>query len=201
MRAKYVMSEVFLGLWRNISMTIAMMITMTVTLSMLGAGLLLYNQVEVIEEYYQTNLEVVIYLEREISQEQIDQIESDLLSNDLVSQVQFESQEEAWKRFQETFEESPDLVASVDPSVLPPAFRVKMKNIDDADQLIAEYTEREGVSQATNQRRSSSRSSTSSAARSAWRSARRRSWAWPRSCWWPTPSRSQRIRGGGRWRS
>lgn len=152
MRAKYVMSEVFLGLWRNISMTIAMMITMTVTLSMLGAGLLLYNQVEVIEEYYQTNLEVVIYLEREISQEQIDQIESDLLSNDLVSQVQFESQEEAWKRFQETFEESPDLVASVDPSVLPPAFRVKMKNIDDADQLIAEYTEREGVSQATNQR-------------------------------------------------
>lgn len=152
MRAKYVMSEVFLGLWRNISMTIAMIITMTVTLTMLGAGLLLYNQVDVIEEYYQTNLEVVIYLEREISQEQIDQIESDLKSNDLVAQVKFESQEEAWKRFQDTFEESPDLIASVDPSVLPPAFRVKMQNIDDADQLIAEYAEREGVSQATNQK-------------------------------------------------
>ncbi|WP_199034657.1 permease-like cell division protein FtsX [Glycomyces salinus] len=152
MRAKYVMSEVFLGLWRNISMTVAMIITMAVSLTMLGAGLLLYNQVDVIEEYYQTNLEVVIYLERDISQEQIDQIESDLLSNDLVAQVQFESQEEAWKRFQDTFEESPDLVASVDPSVLPPAFRVKLKDINDADQLIAEYAEREGVSQATNQK-------------------------------------------------
>lgn len=152
MRAKYVMSEVFLGLWRNISMTVAMIITMAVSLTMLGAGLLLYNQVDVIEEYYQTSLEVVIYLERDITEELTAQIESDLKSNDLVAQVQFESQKEAWVRFQETFEESPDLVASVDEEVLPAAFRIKMKNIDDADQLIAQFVDRDGVYQATNQK-------------------------------------------------
>ena len=152
MRAKYVMSEVFLGLWRNISMTVAMIITMAVSLTMLGAGLLLYNQVDVIEEYYQTNLEIVIYLERDITEEQTAQIESDLLANSLVERVVYESQEDAWKRFQDTFEESQDLVASVDPSVLPAAFRIKLKNIDDADQLIAEFAEREGVYQVTNQK-------------------------------------------------
>ncbi|WP_100449058.1 permease-like cell division protein FtsX [Glycomyces xiaoerkulensis] len=152
MRAKYVMSEVFLGLWRNISMTVAMIITMAVSLTMLGAALLLYNQVDVIEEYYQTNLEVVIYLDRDVSEEMTTQIDSELKSHPLVEQVQFESQDQAWERFQETFEESPDLVASVDAEVLPPAFRIKMKDIDDAEELIGEFADREGVYQATNQK-------------------------------------------------
>jgi cell division transport system permease protein len=152
MRAKYVMSEVFLGLWRNISMTVAMIITMAVSLTMLGAGLLLYNQVDVIEEYYQTNLEVVVYLDRDIDQPTTDQIKADLEASGYAAQVKYESQEEAYDRFKETFEESKDLVASVDPTVLPAAFRIKMNDINDADKLIADFSEREGVYQVTNQR-------------------------------------------------
>ncbi|MFG3339332.1 permease-like cell division protein FtsX [Glycomyces sp. NPDC048151] len=152
MRAKYVMSEVFLGLWRNISMTVAMIITMAVSLTMLGAGLLLYNQVDVIEEYYQTNLEVVVYLERDIDQAMTDQIGAELQDSDLVAEVQYESKEDAYKRFQETFEDTPDLVKSVDAEVLPSAFRVKMVDIADAKELIGQFEGREGVYQVTNQR-------------------------------------------------
>ncbi|THV32204.1 permease-like cell division protein FtsX [Glycomyces paridis] len=152
MRAKYVMSEVFLGLWRNISMTVAMIITMAVSLTMLGAGLLLYNQVDVIEDYYQTNLEVVVYLQRDISEERTAQLESELKASPYVETVQYESKEKAYERFQETFKDTPDLVKSVDAEVLPSAFRIKMKNIDDADKLIAEFQDAEGVYQVTNQR-------------------------------------------------
>jgi cell division transport system permease protein len=152
MRAKYVMSEVFLGLWRNISMTVAMIITMAVSLSMLGAALLLYNQVDVIEEHYQTNLEVVVYMQRDITPEVSDQIGADLKASPLVKQVVHESQEQAYERFQETFAETEDLVNSVDPTVLPSAWRVEMNDINDAPELIAEFSEREGVYQVTNQR-------------------------------------------------
>ena len=38
MRLKYVLSEVLVGLWRNVTMTIAMIITMAVSLTMLGAS-------------------------------------------------------------------------------------------------------------------------------------------------------------------
>jgi cell division transport system permease protein len=153
MRAKYVMSEVFLGLWRNISMTIAMIITMAVSLSMLGAGLLLYNQVEVIEDYYQTNLEVVLYLDRNISEEATELLQSELLNDtEFVERVEYESKDAAWVRFQETFESSPDLIASVDPEVLPAAFRIKMVDIDRAEEFIAKYSGHEGVYQATNQK-------------------------------------------------
>lgn len=152
MRAKYVMSEVFLGLWRNISMTIAMIITMAVSLTMLGAGLLLYNQVDVIEEYYQTNLEVVVYLQRDIAQDVSDQIGADLKESPYVDQAVYESKQEAYDRFKETFKDTPDLVKSVDAEVLPSAWRVKMKDIADAPELIAEFQERDGVYQVTNQR-------------------------------------------------
>lgn len=152
MRAKYVMSEVFLGLWRNISMTIAMIITMAVSLTMLGAGLLLYNQVDVIEQHYQTNLEVVVYLKQDIDQATTDQINAELKESDLVAEVQYESKEQAYERFQETFEDTPDLVKSVDAEALPPAFRVKMKDIADAPELINQFKDREGVFQVTNQR-------------------------------------------------
>lgn len=152
MRAKYVMSEVFLGLWRNISMTVAMIITMAVSLSMLGAALLLYNQVDVIEEYYQTNLEVVVYLDREIDQATTDQIQAELDASDYVQEYKYESKDDAYERFQETFKDTPDLVKSVDETVLPSAFRVKMVDIADAPKLINEFQEREGVYQVTNQR-------------------------------------------------
>jgi cell division transport system permease protein len=146
------MSEVFLGLWRNISMTIAMIITMAVSLTMLGAGLLLYNQVDVIEQHYQTNLEVVVYLNQDIDQATTDQINAELKESDLVAEVQYESKEEAYKRFKDTFEDTPDLVESVDAEALPPAFRVKMKDIADAPELIKQFEGREGVFQVTNQR-------------------------------------------------
>ena len=46
MRVKYVLYEVLVGLWRNVTMTIAMIITMAVSLTMLGASVLMYMQVD-----------------------------------------------------------------------------------------------------------------------------------------------------------
>ncbi|QSB04566.1 permease-like cell division protein FtsX [Natronoglycomyces albus] len=152
MRAKYVMSEVFLGLWRNISMTVAMIITMAVSLSMLGAGLLLYHQVDLVEEYYQTNLEVVMYLDQDIDDETRDQLHADLRGDERTAQVVYETKEDAWERFQETFSDAPDMVGAVDPEVLPAAFRVSMNNIDQADDLIVDFGEREGIYQSINQK-------------------------------------------------
>jgi len=47
MRAKFVMSEVGIGLRRNLTMTFAVMITVAISLSLLGIGLLANSQVRV----------------------------------------------------------------------------------------------------------------------------------------------------------
>src|SRR6266511_3446609 len=112
MRFKYVLSEVATGLWRNVTMTIAMMITMAVSLTMLGASLLLYLHVNKMKDYYFARVEVSIFLKNEITPEQRDSLGEDLKSNPLVKSVQYVSKEEAYKQFQVQFKDAPDLVAA-----------------------------------------------------------------------------------------
>src|SRR5207302_2064958 len=51
-RFKYVLSEVMVGLWRNVTMTVAMIITLAVSLTMLGASLVMYQQIDQIAATY-----------------------------------------------------------------------------------------------------------------------------------------------------
>ncbi len=77
MRLKYVLSEVATGLWRNVTMTIAMIITMTVSLTLLGASVLLYKQVDKMREVYYEQVEVTIFLKTpDTTQEQKDTIKA-----------------------------------------------------------------------------------------------------------------------------
>ncbi|GAA4904765.1 cell division transport system permease protein [Stackebrandtia albiflava] len=141
MRAKYVLSEVAVGLWRNISMTIAMIITMAVSLTMLGAGLLMYFQVQSMEAYYRGQVEIIVYLNHEITEEDEvkGQLEESLIGDPMVKTVEFKTKEEAWTDFQELFADAPDLVESVDKDRLPASFEVSLNNMDDADEFIAKY--------------------------------------------------------------
>ena len=70
MRAKYVLSEVAVGLWRNVTMTIAMIITMAVSLAMLGASLLMFLQVDQMKDFYYEQVEVSIFLKDDVTEEQ-----------------------------------------------------------------------------------------------------------------------------------
>jgi len=72
MRMKYVLSEVLVGLWRNVTMTIAMIITMAVSLFMLGGSGLLYQKVGDMKDLYYENVEVSIFLKTDATKEQVD---------------------------------------------------------------------------------------------------------------------------------
>jgi cell division transport system permease protein len=69
-RFKYVLSEVMVGLWRNVTMTIAMIITLTLSLWMLGSGLLMYKQIDTMRNYYFGKIEVSIFLKNDITDAQ-----------------------------------------------------------------------------------------------------------------------------------
>ncbi|GAA0532687.1 permease-like cell division protein FtsX [Paractinoplanes ferrugineus] len=128
MRFKYVLNEVLVGLWRNVTMTIAMVITMSVSLFMLGASVLLYMQVDQMKSYYYGEIEVSIFLRTDVTDAQRTAIDTAISSNPLVSNKTYETREEAFKRFQELWADSPDFVKSVGPDSLPESFRVKLKD-------------------------------------------------------------------------
>lgn len=90
---------------------------------------------------------VIIYLDRDIDDDTLGEIESALQEHPLTEQVEFESQAEAYERFQDTFADQPDLVDTVDADTLPSAFRIKLTDGDQSEAFILEFEEAEGVYQ------------------------------------------------------
>lgn len=147
MRLKYVLSEVMVGLWRNVTMTIAMIITMAVSLTMLGASGLIYVKVAEMKELYFENIEVSIFLETEVTEEQKIAIKAGLDADPLIESVTYVNKEEAYEAFEEMFRDSPDLLSAIDPEVLPESYRLKLVNPQEYEAIGEQYAEIEGVDQ------------------------------------------------------
>ncbi|MFG1650750.1 permease-like cell division protein FtsX [Micromonospora sp. NPDC049275] len=153
MRVKYVLSEVLVGLWRNVTMTIAMIITMAVSLTMLGASGLMYRQVDDMKDLYYKNIEVSIFLSQEVSEQQRTDLDAKLKSNPLVKEVIYVNKDEAYKKFQEMYQDAPDLVNAVKPDQLPESFRLKLNNPEQYKNIYDQYKDTEGVDEIVDQSR------------------------------------------------
>ena len=62
MRARFVFSEVGNGLRRNLTMTIAVIITVGVSLALFGVALLVRSQVDTMKDFWFDKVEVSIFL-------------------------------------------------------------------------------------------------------------------------------------------
>src|SRR5215475_6439798 len=146
MRLKYVLSEVMVGLWRNVTMTIAMIITMTVSLTLLGASVLLYLQVNHMKDVYYQQVEVTVFLKTTgVTQPQKDALSAAIGSDPLVQSVTFETKQQAYDRFKQIYASAPDLVNQTQPDSLPESYRVKLKDPGQFDQFQAKYATMDGV--------------------------------------------------------
>ncbi|GGK05868.1 cell division protein FtsX [Pilimelia anulata] len=155
MRAKYVLSEVLVGLWRNVTMTVAMIITMAVSLTMVGASYIMYRQVGQMEDYYYAKLEVSIFLSQNITEEQRSSLRAQLDGDPLVrpQDTVHETKEAALENFKRIFSDAPDLVSAVTAQDLPESFRVKLKDPQQFEQVFNKYNGQPGIDQIVDQRR------------------------------------------------
>jgi cell division transport system permease protein len=152
MRLKYILSEVMVGLWRNVTMTVAMIITMAVSLGMLGSSLILYKQVDSMKSYYYDKVQVSIFLRDGVTDDQRNALASQLAADPLVKQpVIHETKAEAWKKFQQQFKDAPDLVAATKSDALPESYRVQLKDPKQYNQVAAEYTGKDGIEEIVDQ--------------------------------------------------
>ncbi|BCY05853.1 permease-like cell division protein FtsX [Actinoplanes sp. L3-i22] len=152
MRVKYVLNEVLVGLWRNVTMTVAMIITITVSLAMLGASVLMYLQVDRMKTFYYGEIEVSIFLADNVEDAQIQALDQKLKASPLVKSSNHETKEQALERFKVLYADSPDFVAAVNADSLPESFRVKLKNPEDYDKFAKEIEGEPGIQRVIDQR-------------------------------------------------
>src|SRR5215475_11983391 len=62
MRSNFVFQEIWIGLRRNLTMTVALIVVVAISLSLLGTGLLFIKQVDSTRTYWQSKVEISVYL-------------------------------------------------------------------------------------------------------------------------------------------
>jgi cell division transport system permease protein len=149
------MGEVKIGLRRNMTMTFAVMITVAISLTVLGIGLLANSQVRVMKDYWYDKIQVSVFLCDNLSesascasgpatQAQISSIQSDINALPVVDQVFFETQAQAYQHFQEQFKGSA-IAQNVTQDQLPQSFRIKLKDPTKFAVIQSAFSGRPGV--------------------------------------------------------
>ncbi|MET7769575.1 permease-like cell division protein FtsX [Nocardia sp. NPDC005366] len=159
MRANFLFSEVFTGLRRNLTMTIAMILTTAVSLAMLGGGLLSVRMADKTEQYFTGRLEVRFYLDEAISAEDPDcavepcrSLLADMKKTPGVVSVQFLNRAAALEEAKKLFEDQPEMVQYISETPLPASMRVKMTDGDEYEHIYNTFRNREGVRTVANDR-------------------------------------------------
>lgn len=162
MRAGFLFKEVRIGLRRNLTMTFAVVVTVAISLSLLGIGLLSNAQVNAMKDYWYDKIEVSVFLCGTLSEsptcvggvvtpEQRNSIKADLEALSAVDTVYYESQTEAFSRFKERFKNSA-IAQNVTADQLPESFRVKLKDPTQYDVVVSAFSGRPGVDIVQDQR-------------------------------------------------
>jgi cell division transport system permease protein len=128
MRVNFVLSEVATGLRRNLTMTVAMILTTAISLGLMGTGLLIAGMISDMKEIYYDKVQVSIFLADDVTEEQRADIEARLDASSEVQTYIYESKEEAYERFQQQFSQQPELVENTPADALPESFRVELVN-------------------------------------------------------------------------
>lgn len=143
MQLTYVFSELGNGLKRNVSMTIAVIVTIFVSLTLVGMGLLFNAQADKAEEYWGSKLQITVFLcnqnsttancvNGEVTDAQKTEIEKILDEHPEVASWHLESKQEAYDKWKSTYvsddETEQRVYESIRPSDMQESYWVQLKD-------------------------------------------------------------------------
>ncbi|MFI8075128.1 MULTISPECIES: permease-like cell division protein FtsX [unclassified Streptomyces] len=164
MRAQFVLSEIGVGLRRNLTMTFAVIVSVALSLALFGGSLLMSDQVGAMKGYWYDKVNVSIFLcnksdaesdpncaKGAVTEDQKKDILSDLKKMSVVETVAHESQDEAYKHYKEQFGDSP-LAASLTPDQMQESYRIKLKDPEKYQVIATAFNGRDGVQSVQDQK-------------------------------------------------
>ncbi|MFS0251360.1 permease-like cell division protein FtsX [Corynebacterium striatum] len=134
MQLGLVTREAFKGLGRNLTMTIAMVITTAISVALVVAGVLVTNMTNDTKDIYLERVEVMIQLNEDISANDPSctspacaDLKKQLEEDDGIESVTYRDRQASYDRFVELFQETdPVMVEETSPDALPAAFHVRL---------------------------------------------------------------------------
>lgn len=163
MRAQFVFHEVWIGLRRNLTMTVALIVVVAISLSLLGTGLLFVKQVDNTRTYWQSRVQLSVYLCTNSSlggtcakNGAVTALERASIQNELeqtrdILTIEYVSQQQAVAQFRKEFANNAPIVKYTAADQIPSSFEIRLKNTEaDAANVTTVADGLPGVSEVVN---------------------------------------------------
>lgn len=163
MHLRYVFSELRIGLRRNISMHLAVVLTLVVSLTLVGLGVVIRQQSDKAAAQWGSELEITAYLCKdrddnpacatEVTDAQKEAIEKVIKDSPDVASFRFESKETAFEKVQQLYDKDfdrPDSPISADD--MPESYWISLKDPDQYAGIESAIVGLDGVSRLSDQR-------------------------------------------------
>ncbi len=142
---RYAFKQGFTGLWRNRGMSVASIGTVTASLIILGLVITLVLNINNAASAVQMQFdEIQVYLEEDLSIEEIDKLGQQIKNISGVSKVIYQSKEEALENYKESWGEEGYLLEGID-NTLPNSYIIQMDNLELADNVVEDLGPLEGI--------------------------------------------------------
>lgn len=163
MSPRFLFDEIWNGLRRNLSMTVSVVLVTMVSMYLLGLGLLAQRQADTMKGYWYDRVQVSIYLCTDnssrpncgsgtVTEDQKQTLRTQLEALPEVEQVFYESEEEAYARFQDQFRNSP-LAGNIEVGDIPQSFRVQLEDPSKFGVVVSQFEGAPGVAYVQDQER------------------------------------------------
>jgi cell division transport system permease protein len=157
MRISLVVTEAATGLRRNLTMTVAAVLVISIALALLGTANLIRQQINEMQRFWLGKVEVSLFLCRDIDSDrptcpdgavtdaQRVQIQQELQDMPQVSEVFYESKQDAYDRFQEQFADT-EIADNITVDQMQESFRAKLVDPErDYDVVASRFEGQPGV--------------------------------------------------------
>lgn len=126
-------------------MTLAAIVTMTVSLTALGSVLVMRQAINKASVQWRGGVEIAIFLQPTVSDQETSAIKNELSSTPGVKSYHFVDKQQAYAEFREIFGGNSDIASVLNVGDMPPSFRVVPTKAQDVSELGNQFDNQQGV--------------------------------------------------------
>jgi cell division transport system permease protein len=138
-RINFFLREAFGSLRRNYFMTIAALVTVFLSMSVLGVVMVFAYNIDAVLRDVEQKVEISIFLKDTTTAEEIENTQREIVGWSEVKESAFVSKEDALTRLREDLKEHPEVLESLTGNPLPASFEVSLKNPEAVEEVALRF--------------------------------------------------------------
>lgn len=124
----YYTTEAAKSFKKNLAMSIAAVVTIAITLLILGAVVILVLNLGNVIKSIEKKVEITVYLNQDADSDAIGGLQKEILSWSEIDKVEYVSKEEALERLKEDLKDTPEMLEAISGNPLPASLEISLKD-------------------------------------------------------------------------